>query len=259
MDNLETGANVGEFAAPQTDNSNVDVNTSENPAQDTGVNNSTVTESKPVQDKETNSAFAEMRRAREAAEAKATQLERDYNYFAKYNNLGVKNEAELKAAYGHQGINSWEDVDRYYEAQDAGIDPEVYNKIVDSERTAKEALEKLSKYEKRELMQQQAEQLSKDSKWGSFFNSNKDEILQTADKFGLDLQTAKLLVLEQKYEQPNMEEIKQNAVKEYIEKVKNGNVPVEGSGNTAIVNSGAPKTFKDAFKQSMAYLKATQK
>ncbi len=44
-----------------------------------------------------------------------------------------------------------------------------------------------------------------------------------------------------------------------IEKVKSGNAPIEGNGNTAVVASGSPKTFKDAFKQSMAYLKATQK
>ena len=260
MDNLETSVNSGEVAATQVDNSNVDVNVNDSPVEGGSepINNSESNQ-KPAQDKETNSAFAEMRRAREAAEAKAAQIERDYNYFAKYNNLGVKNEAELREAYGHQGINSWEDVDRYYEAQEKGIDPDVYSKIVDSERTAKEALDKLSKYEKKELMQQQAEQLAKDSKWGSFFNANKDEIIQTADKFGLDLQTAKLLVLEQKYEQPNLEEVKQNTIKEYIEKVKSGNAPVEGSGNTAVVNSGTPKTFKDAFKQSMAYLRAAQK
>lgn len=258
MDEMNTSVNIEAVAEPQIDNSNT--NTLDGGSE---LINSQSNE-KPTQDKETNAAFAEMRRAREAAEKRASQVERDFNYFQKYNNIGVKTEAELKAAYGHQGINTWEDVDRYYEMQQEAerlnVDPALYKEVQDSKQTAQQVLEKLSKYERKELLQQQAEELSKDSKWGSFFNSNKDEIKKVANKLNLDLQTAKLLVLEQKYEPPNLEEVKQNAVKEYIEKLKTGNAPIEGSGTTAIVTgSTTPKTWSDAKKQALAYLRGTNK
>jgi hypothetical protein len=256
MDGMEnTGVNGGQVADVQSTQSN------DTPAQDTGVNNSsTPAESKPMQDDKTNAAFAEMRRAREAAEQKAAQVERDFNYFAKYNNLGVKTEAELKAQYGNQGINSWEDVDRYYEAQDKNIDPDLYREIIESKQTAQQALDKLSKYEQKELMQRQAEELSKDSRWGSFFNANRDEIMGVANQFGVDLNTARLLVLDQKYQEPDNESLKQTAVKEYLEKVKSGNAPVESGGNTAVLSgSSTPKTFEEARKQAMAYLRGIAK
>jgi hypothetical protein len=256
MDETTIGAVSGEVAEPQIDTST----STDSPVQVEGVENSGVTDSKSVQDKETNSAFAEMRRSKEAAEQRAIQVERNASYVVKYSNLGVSSEADLKSQYGHQGINTWQDVDNYYAAQEMNIDPEIYSRITKAEQTSQDALDKLSKYERKELIQEQSTQLEKDPKWGSFFNSNKSDILATAETYGVDLNTAKLLVLEQKYAEPNMADIEQNAIKKYIENIKNGNAPVEGGGNSAIVTgSSTPKTWAEARKQSLAYLRGTGK
>lgn len=213
---------------------------------------------KPVQDKQTNDAFAEMRRGREAAETKAAQVQRDFEYFQKYSGLGITSEAELAQKYGHEGINTWEDVDRYYEAQEKNIDPELYNRVIQAETTSKETMEKLKQYERKETMQLQEEELSKDTKVGSFFNANKEEIKTVANHFNIDLDTALTMVMRNKYAEPNLEEIKQNAIKEYIEKVKSGNAPIETSGgNTSSVVSGS-KTFEDARKGAIALLRASK-
>lgn len=222
------------------------------------INNDSQSNVKPVQDKETNHAFAEMRRAREQAEKIAQQKEKDWNISKTYGaEWGIHSEADIANMYGQShGITTFEQFEQALkmqaEAERMNVDPALYTEVQQSKQQAKEALEKLSKYERREMLEQQAQEIEKDTKWGSFFSSNKDEIMKYANDYNVDLQTAKLLVLEQKYEQPNVEEIKQQAVKEYIEKVKSGNVPVEGSGNTTIVAPSKPKTWEEARKQAMS-------
>jgi hypothetical protein len=271
---MEENTNVvndtqGVTVEPQTDNINIDnTNTTNIPVEggsEPTINNSQSNE-KPTQDKDTNNAFAAMRKARESAEQKALQLEqkhaqmeRDFNYFQRYaGQVEAKNETELKSMYGHMGINTWEDVDRYYEAQEKGIDPEVYKRVVESEQTAKQALERLAQYENKEKLVKQAEEMAKDPRWGNFFNANKDSIIETANKYNVDLTTARLLVLEEKFEQPDLEKIKADAVKEHIEAIKKGNLPVEHSGGGGTIVTTSPKTFADARKGALAIIRASK-
>jgi hypothetical protein len=144
------------------------------------------------------------------------------------------------------------------EAQQSNIDPQVYQRLVNAENTSKQALERLSKYEQKEAIETQAAEMAKDPKWSGFFNENKDEILSTASQSNCDLQTARLIVLDKKYQTPNMEEIKKNAVKEYIENLKKGNKPVEGSGNAPITVPGTPKTWEEARKGAREMLRASK-
>lgn len=242
----------GATVEPQVDNTNIS-NTPVDGGSEPNI--SSQSNEKPVQDKETNAVWMEMRKAREAAETRASQLEKDFTYFQKYNNLGVKNEAELKQAYGHEGINTWEDVDHYYEAQEKNIDPQFYKEF-------NEMKQELNAYKSEKQMKEHDEMLSKDEKIGSIYNKLRTESMEMAKKYNVDLRTGYTLALEQKaadlFKEPDVESIKQQGIKEYIERIKSGNTPIESSGNTATIVNSTPKTWGDAKKGALAYLRATK-
>lgn len=261
MDEITMGA-TGEVAQSQID---ATPETNNTPADGGSEPINSQSNEKPVQDKETNSAFAEMRRARETAEKQASQAQKDLGIARKYGSeYGIYSESDIANTYGaSHGITTFEQFEQalksQQEAERMNVDPELYRKLTQTEQQAQQALEKLSKYEQKELLQKQTEELSKDSRWGSFFNANKSEILDVASKFNVDLNTARLLVLDQKYQEPDLEQVRQNAVKEYFEKVKAGNTPVEGSGNSAIVTGNStPKTWDDARKQALSFLRGSK-
>jgi|GEM_PF-1754860 len=93
---------------------------------------------KPVQSPEENAHFAEQRRAREAAETKAANLERDYSIAKKYGaEYGVYSDTDIAEKYGHLSINNSEQLQAAIEkeAKDAeltekGMDPDIYTKEV---------------------------------------------------------------------------------------------------------------------------------
>jgi hypothetical protein len=98
---------------------------------------------KPAQTPEENAKFAEMRRAREAAEAKAAQIERDYNISRQYGaDYGVHSEAEIAAKYAAQGIKTFEQFQQAVKAQemaDKGIDPDEVKRLAEELPEVKEA------------------------------------------------------------------------------------------------------------------------
>jgi hypothetical protein len=84
---------------------------------------------KPVQTPEENAKFAEMRRAREAAETKAATLEKNYQIAQKYGReYGVFSEEDIAANYSHLGITTMEQFEQAVERQNMinrGIDPDL--------------------------------------------------------------------------------------------------------------------------------------
>lgn len=98
---------------------------------------------KPVQTPEVNAQFAEQRRAREAAEAKAAKLEKDYSvakaFGAKYE---VYSEADIATKYGHLGITTFEhmaEAAQEAEMKEKGVDPEAVKKYAEELPEVKQA------------------------------------------------------------------------------------------------------------------------
>ena len=52
--------------------------------------------------------------------------------------------------------------------------------------------------------------------------------------------------------------MKQQAIKEYVEKLKTGQRPVEGSGSSPVIVTDTPKTFEDARKQALEVMRQTK-
>lgn len=133
-ENLNSSESVSEVVDTQTE-------------QTVETNNAEVVETqteKPVQTPEENSKFAEMRRARETAEAKAQQIERNYSIAKKYATYGVFSEADIKEKYSSQGITTLEQFEsalREQEMKDKGLDPDTYKKYVEEDPAVREARE----------------------------------------------------------------------------------------------------------------------
>jgi hypothetical protein len=101
---------------------------------------------KPVQTPEENAKFAEMRRAREAAEARAAKVEKDYSIAQKYGrDYGVFSEEDIAANYSHLGITTMEQFEQAVERQkmiDRGIDPDILASEIENHPKVKQAMEK---------------------------------------------------------------------------------------------------------------------
>lgn len=181
----------------------------------------------------------------------------------------VRREAEIKAKdalvaeiYGAQGIKTYEQYQKALAAEVAAeraaamnASPELYAELTETKRVAQEAFEKLSAYEQKEQMEKQAAELAADPRLGKFFKTNEAEIRSFAEQFHTDLATARTIVLENKYAEPDVESIEKAAVQKYLEGLKNNNKPVEGSGAPPVTIPSEPKTFEDARKGAMAYLR----
>jgi hypothetical protein len=94
----------------------------------------------PVQTQQENAAFADMRRRLEAAESKANKVEKDHAIAKKYGtDYGVYSEEDIAERYGTQyGITTLEQLDAAIEretqrvqSQQAGIDPDVIDKLLE--------------------------------------------------------------------------------------------------------------------------------
>jgi hypothetical protein len=92
-------------------------------------------EQKPVQTPEENAKFAEMRRAREAAEAEARQVKKDYEIARKYGrDYGVFSEQDIAENYAHLGITDLAQFEAAVERQkmiDDGYDPDIITEKVE--------------------------------------------------------------------------------------------------------------------------------
>lgn len=223
-------------------------------------NNSEVAE--PIQSKDENAKYAVARREAEAAKAvaeeRAAALERENSIAKKYGKeYGVFSDADIAREYGHLGINSLEDMDNYFEAQQKNVDPEVYSRLKNAEIIAQQANEKLSKYERKEKIDGELEQWKQDPNYGEFVSKWESDIKNIALQGNADIYPALLAVMGMKInelKQPNVEDIKKTAVKEYIESLKNQK-PVEGGGQTPVIINKPTGSWEDARKGALQYLK----
>lgn len=103
------------------------------------------TDNKPVQSPEENAKFAEMRRAREAAETKAAQIEKDYQIAKEFGaEWGVYSEKEISEKYGSQGITNYEQLKEAawrYKMQQEGVNPDLIKQYVSEDPDVKWARE----------------------------------------------------------------------------------------------------------------------
>lgn len=223
---------------------------------ETSVNTTEVAE--PVQNKDENAKYAAARREAEAralqAEQEAAELKKDIEYIKKYKEYGITSREDL-AQYGY---SSWEDLDNAIEAQEKNVDPEVYSRLKNAEMIAQQANEKLSKYERKEKIDEELAAWKQDPTYGEFFNKWESDIKDIALKANCDLYPALLMVMGQRANElksPNVEEIKKTAVKEYIEGLKKQS-PVEGGGQSPAVVQKSNNSWDEARKSALQFLRS---
>lgn len=213
---------------------------------------------KKEQTPEENSAMRAMRLKLEALTAEKEQVKRDAFYAKKYADLDFTNEEEMRALYGDQGINSYEDLEAYFtlqaEAEKANMDVDFYKKFKDME-TKLTALEQEKKsLEGEKLLESERARFAEE--YGDFYKENEAEILDLAKRMDMvnpqGLQASVATVLSDKLPEilkamkDNEQKLKDDAIKEFIEK-KRGEIPTEGSGATPAV-IGSPQSGQDRWK-----------
>jgi hypothetical protein len=125
-------------------------------------------QSKPVQDAETNAQFARVRR-------EAEQRAKDQLIAEMYGDQGIRTYAEYQQALQRQKMAQ--------EAEQKGIDPEFYNQFKTLEQ-------KLNSYEQEKTLLQQDQQLANDPKYGEIYKQWKGEVVELAQKYNVDYDTA---------------------------------------------------------------------
>ena len=204
---------------------------------------------KVPQDHETNEAFKNMRKQIEQYDKWAAE---------KFKDFGVSNMKDYMAKVEEQKAEA--------EMQDLvdnqGYDEEKAKEIVDSKREAanlkeenallKQQLDARTEQEVRTEIESQIDNvMAKVKKDG--FDITEEQLLRTASENNLtDLNKAYKLL------QPELnEDLKNKIIKEYIDSVKKGKSPIEGSSSVAVMSEKQeePKTFEDAFKNSKEMLK----
>jgi hypothetical protein len=251
MDEQNVGGTV-EVADPQINTTNTDTTNTGTEVTSEGNNSDVANQTPPKQDDKTNSAFAEMRRQKEALERETSQVKRDYEIAKKYSKeYGIYSESDIAKLYGTtHGITTLEQLENVIEAENKNIDPELYQKVKDMES-------KLNGYEREKSFKADHERLSKDE--GKTYEKLSDKAKEYATKYNVDLDTGYTLALRESVKEivkePDVEKIKQDAIKEYIAKIKDGYSPVESSGSSGTIVS-TPKTFEDAKKGALAMFRA---
>jgi hypothetical protein len=157
------------------------------------------------------------------------------------------------------------------EATQKGIDPALYEQMNSTQRAAEEARRaaeqaqgELFTYRRREELEKAEPAFAADAKIGSFFKSNRDEIMAVARQIeGRDmtpeaqLDTAMMFVMRQKWQEPNIEAIGKKAVSDYLADLNRKNAPVESGNTTPVVKTVTGKDPWDtAFRGSLEYLKS---
>lgn len=156
---------------------------------------------------------------------------------------------DLQAALEHQKAQA--------EARKLNVSDEVFERLTKAEQELSKTQSTLSRYQRTEAMMKEAETISADPKWGEFFKANEDKIRAVAEKAKCDLGTAKLLVYdEQGPAKVDEQAIGDKAIQDFLDKKRELNKPTEGSGAAPVTVSQTPKTFEDARKASLAYLRS---
>ena len=224
---------------------------------------------KKVQTPEENKAFREMRLKLEAIEAEKEQAKRDAMYARKYPDLGFSTEAELQALFGDEGIQSYEDLDAYYDGLRKAEEMEVSPKLLKVIEDLTGKVESLSK-EKQDLLTKEEVELTKKEMldtYGDVYTANEAEIESLAERMGMNnamgIKVATATVVAEKFPQiykeltAKLDKAKEEGVKEYFEK-KKSEVPVEGSGTPpSTVGNSKQDPWKTARASAMEALKGT--
>ena len=161
-------------------------------------------------------------------------------------------------------IETFEDLQRtldYQEMQakaaEQNVPVELYSRLTQAEQDALEAKTMLSEYQRKDALAKEAETLTADPKWGTFYKAHEADIKAAADQFKCDLGTAKLIVYDNVGpERVDEEAIANKAIQEFVEGKRTSYKPVEGSGATPTQVVAAPKTWADAREGSKAILRA---
>lgn len=222
---------------------------------------------KKVQTLEENKAFREMRLKLEAIEAEKEQAQRDAMYARKYPDLGFSTEAELKALFGDEGIQSYDDLDAYYDGLRKAEEMEVSPKLLKVIEDLTGKVESLSK-EKQDLITKEEVDISKKEMldtYGEVYTANEADIIALAERMGMvnamGIKVATATVVAEKFPQiykelnEKLTKAKEEGVKEYFER-KKGETPVEGSGTPpSTVGNNSQDPWKTARASAMEALK----
>lgn len=176
---------------------------------------------------------------------KAVDAEYDRLYGAEY---GIHSKAEFDAAIAKQEAER--------EAQKKNLDPEVYQELQELKQFKNQT-------EKEKIISSEDSKLMNDPKVGELYKQWHDEIMTNVREHNSRPDIEFTIMLREKAaelvgQKPNVEELKQQAVKEYIENLKKGNKPVESGGASPVVVASQPKTFEEARKQAMEFMKLSK-
>lgn len=248
----EMNSVTGEVAT-STETEGATTTTSSTTVEGTSVqNNSQVATSEPTtkQDDKTNSAFAEMRRRTEALEKESSQYKKDLQVSKKFGKDGIHSESDIAKFYGKQGITTIEQLEDAIEAQQKGQDPEMKQQIKNLES-------RLSKYERKESFSKDHERLLESE--GKVYEKLAEQSKEIAEKFNVDLETGYTLALKanakELSKEPDIQKIKDDAIREYIDSLKKGNNPVLTSNGGKIETVSTPKTLEEARSNALAMLR----
>jgi hypothetical protein len=173
------------------------------------------------------------------------------------------------------GIKTW---DEYQEAlkkekerksfQTASTDPdklqELINKNVDDKINQHPAVKQANELIGKQHLQEEIDSLNKEYPELKIKNIDDLNKLPNIDKI-YDRHINKGLSLLEAYEVVNrpqkvdVAKVKEDAVKEYFEKLKGGRRPVEGGGAAPVIVTEKPKTFEDARKGALEMLRQINK
>lgn len=204
-------------------------------------------EEKPQQTPEENAAFARIRR--EAEQYQRELKSRDEWVSKTFGQYGITNWKEYQQAMEQQVKAQQEE-----ELKQQGIDPQILNKYLESNPELQYARQVIEQQKQQEDFNKQANEL-----FSAYPNLNPkdipEEVFRIQQEKGLSLLDAYEKHQYQQYKSMDLEKIKKEAVQEYIKKVKEGNLPVEGGGSGPVIQTEVPKTWDEARKQALEYLK----
>ncbi len=144
-----------------------------------------------------------------------------------------------------------------------GLDPDLINELVEKHPAVQYANQ--IKTQEQQRAEEQAKFNAETQEFAEMFpdldpskvpQSVWDQVAQIRQEKGLSIVDSYLRVT--RTQQPNIEEVKQQAIKEYVEKLKTGQRPVEGSGSSPVIVTDTPKTFEDARKQALEVMRQTK-
>lgn len=168
------------------------------------------------------------------------------------------------------GFNS---VDEYLKAYENAKTNKAIQKEADKYQASPELIKRIQDAEAKLAAYEQEKQQMSQKQWEAKVKADILSVVESAKKEGVTLTEEQILgaMVEENIADPskvyklrfkpetNVEELKQKAIAEYIENIKNGRAPVEGGGASPVVVSQSPKTFEDARKGAFEMLRAARK